>query len=108
MEVLRIDSLPLKQNPRGIAARFLVERKDVQVINLVVRAGGTVERHITPVDVFFYVVRGSGSVEIGDEVEQVQAGDLIVSPANIPHGLKASPDGEFSLLVVKTPNPKMM
>lgn len=106
MEILRLSEMPLTVNPRGISARFLIDRPDVHVANLVVEPGQTVETHVTPVDVFFYVVEGSGTINIGDETGEVKAGDVIVSPARIPHGLKAAPDGRFSVLVVKTPNPK--
>lgn len=108
MEILRLIEIPLTVNPRGISARFLIDRPDVQVANLVVEPGQTVEAHVTPVDVFFYVVEGRGTISIGDETGEVKAGDIIVSPAKIPHGLKAAPDSTFSVLVVKTPNPKKL
>ncbi len=31
---------------------------------------------------------------------------LWVGPRDIPHAVKAAPDEEFQILVVKTPNPK--
>lgn len=106
MRILRLNEMPITLNPRGIGARFLIDTPDVVAANLVVEPGQTVETHVTPVDVFFYVVEGRGTVEIGEESGEVKAGDIIVSPARIPHGLKAAPDSKFSVLVVKTPNPK--
>lgn len=47
---------------------------------------------------------GSGVVIVGDEEIEASDGDIVPSPRDIPHGLKAD-EGEFSLLVVKTPNP---
>lgn len=44
-------------------------------------------------------------VEIGDEQEAVSADMLIDSPAEIPHRLFNESDGDFRLLVVKTPRP---
>jgi len=105
MEIVRMKSMEGKTMPAGFVAKFLVERKDVQVIDLVLSPGQVVPKHITPVDVFFYVVEGKGVIEIGEEAEQVSATDITVSPAQIPHGLRAAPDSAFSVLVVKTPNP---
>ena len=53
----------------------------------------------------FYVHAGSGYVMIGDDSIEVSAGDMVPSPKNIPHGLKAGEEDNFSVLVLKTPNP---
>ena len=105
MEVIRIGNIAAAINPRGVAARRLIERDAVQVVNLDLKPGEVVKTHVTPVDVFFYVIEGSGTVEIGNESERVRAGDIVVSPKNIPHGLRAGENDRFSVLVVKTPNP---
>lgn len=105
MEIIRVNEMPATVTPRGVRARFLIDRPDVVVTNLVMEPGEVVEKHVTPVDVFFHVVEGRGTVEIGDEAGEVKAGDIIVSPASIPHGLRAAADNRFSVLVVKTPNP---
>jgi len=63
------------------------------------------KRHVTPVDVFFYVLAGRGIVEIGDEREEVSTDMLVVSPARIPHRLLNESEAVFRFLVVKTPRP---
>lgn len=45
----------------------------------------SLKRHITPVDVFFYVLEDTGIIEIGDEKQEVGPDTLIDSPARIPH-----------------------
>lgn len=67
--------------------------------------GESLRRHATPVDVFFYVLEGTGVVEIGDERETVIADMLVESPARIPHRLLNESDSVFRFLVVKTPRP---
>jgi quercetin dioxygenase-like cupin family protein len=106
MEIVKMESLPTTKTPRGAQARFLVDRKDVHVVNIVMKAGEDVASHVTPVDVLFYVIKGRGVVEIGDETAEVSETDIIVSPKDIPHALKASLGSEFSVLVIRTPNPK--
>ena len=61
--------------------------------------------HVTPVDAFFYVLEGSGVVEIGGERQTVSRDMLIDSPARIPHRLLNEGDEAFRFLVVKTPKP---
>ncbi|MEW6546605.1 MAG: Rrf2 family transcriptional regulator [Bacillota bacterium] len=60
---------------------------------------------VTPVDVLFYVVKGQGTVLIGDESASVGETDLVVSPKEIPHALRADRGEVFQVLVIKTPNP---
>ncbi len=106
MEVIKLAEKQAILNPRGISVKHLITRKDVAVSNVVLQPGQNLPVHTTPVDVFFYVIEGKGRVQIGDEVEEVSATNLVVSPAGIPHGLTADEDSVFSVLVVKTPNPK--
>ena len=67
---------------------------------------GRVPMHKTPVDVLFCVSGGEGEVHIGDDSAQVRMGDIIVSPAEIPHGLNASENSKLEVLIIKTPNPR--
>jgi quercetin dioxygenase-like cupin family protein len=64
-------------------------------MNLLFKPGEVLEKHKTPVDVFFYVVKGKGFIEIGDEESLVEATDIVFSPKGIPHGLRALPEEEF-------------
>ena len=64
------------------------------------------KKHITPVDVVFYVLEGMGVVEIGDERKGVGPDTLIESPAKIPHRWINESDKVLRILVVKTPRPK--
>ena len=105
MEIITIKEVPVRENKRGVSARFLIDRQAVVVSNVVLQDGEAVPTHITPVDVFFHVLEGRGTVEIGEESQVVSEGQIIVSPANIPHSLKANQGKAFSVLVVKTPNP---
>ena len=34
---------------------------------MTIKPGKSLKKHVTPVDVFFYVLEGNGIVEIGDE-----------------------------------------
>ena len=60
--------------------------------------GEALKRHVTPVDVFFYVLEGEGIVEIDDEQEHVSRDMLIDSPARIPHRLLNDGDEVFRFL----------
>ncbi len=97
-------ALPTQVSPRGAAAQKLADLPAAVVMRLVLKPGEEVAPHTTPVDVLFYVERGRGEVGIGAEKEAVAAGDLVVSPREIPHGLTAGPEGMW-VLVFKVPRP---
>jgi quercetin dioxygenase-like cupin family protein len=55
-------------------------------------------------DVLFQIIEGKGTITIGDEAQVALAGDFVVSPREIPHGLKADQGSVFSVFVIKIPN----
>ena len=105
MNIVKALTAPESPNLHGVSARGLHGTEHVQVSMVTLQPGESLKLHVTPVDVFFYVLQGRGSVEIGDEREEVSRDMLIVSPARIPHRLLNESDAEFRFLVVKTPRP---
>lgn len=65
--------------------------------------GQSLKRHTTPVDVFFYILEGTGIVEVGEETKEVEKDTVIDSPKGIPHLLRNTGGGVFRFLVVKLP-----
>ena len=72
-------------NPHHVDARKLCEIPHAVVVMITLQPGESLKRHMTPVDVLFYVLEGTGTVEIGEERETVGPDSLIESPARIPH-----------------------
>lgn len=54
--------------------------------------------HTNSVEHEQYVLRGSARVTIGDEVHQVQAGDVVYIEAGTPHSYEALGDEPFEFL----------
>jgi len=94
-----------KVNPHGVSVRPLFDSPHVAVAHITLGPGEALKRHTTPVDVFFYVLEGTGTVEIGDEESEVSRDMLIESPAGIPHTLANPGTVSFRFLVVKTTRP---
>jgi quercetin dioxygenase-like cupin family protein len=92
-------------NPHGVHAGRIYDRDNAQVVYMVLKPGESLKKHITPVDVFFYVLEGRVVVQIGDEREEVGQDVLVESPAGIPHLLANQSDDISRVLVVKSPRP---
>jgi quercetin dioxygenase-like cupin family protein len=99
------DQAPEVKTPHGVSVRKLHETEHAQVMHINLLPGEELKRHITPVEVFFYILEGDGIVEIGEERAKVSKDMLIESPANIPHRLINDSKADFRFLVVKTPRP---
>lgn len=98
------DAAPM-DNPHGVEARPLHDSEHAQVVHLTLGPGQGLRRHITPVDVCFYVLAGTGRVEIGDDAREVAADALVESPAGVPHRWQNTGEDALRVLVIKTPRP---
>ena len=103
MEVVRMSEVPVFTTPNGFAARKLLDQPSFLIMNLLLKPGEAVEKHVMPDDAFFYVVKGGGIIEIGEEQTSAAETDIVFSPKNTPRGLKSSPDQEFHVLIVRCP-----
>ncbi len=104
MEIIRMNEMEGKKNQRGVVVKQLISHDNTRVMNLTLNPGDHVPHHNVPVDVFFYVVSGKGTIQIGEEKEVVEATDIILCPPKTDMALWADQDEIFVVLNVKTPN----
>lgn len=103
MKITSFRSETDRENPHGVSVKKLYDTEHAQVMHIELRPGEKLKKHVTPVDVFFYVLEGEGIVEIGEEQEKLSKDMIIESPAKIPHRLMNEGIGTFRFLVVKVP-----
>ena len=94
-----------RKTPHGVDARELYSNEHALVVHLELQPGEKLIKHITPVDVYFYVLEGEGIIEIGDEKKVVTKDTLIDSPKDIPHCWYNESDSVLRVLVNKVPRP---
>ena len=99
-----MDNIEGNENKRGVIAKKLLKNDDVQIMNLVLDPGDEVGKHSVPVNVFFYIVEGKGTLQIGDESKVVEARDIIPCPPNAAMSLQGDQEEKFVVLNVKTPS----
>jgi mannose-6-phosphate isomerase-like protein (cupin superfamily) len=101
-EVVKVVSGP---NPHHVDARKIYDSPHAIAVVITLQPGESLKKHMTPVDVFFYVLEGIGVIEIGDEKKTVGKDMLVESPARIPHKWTNESNAVFRVLVVKVPKP---
>jgi mannose-6-phosphate isomerase-like protein (cupin superfamily) len=105
MKITDVSQVVSGPNPHHVDARKVYDSPHATAVVITLQAGESLKKHITPVDVFFYVLDGEGVVEIGDERKTVGKDMLVESPARIPHRWINESGKVFRVLVVKVPRP---
>ena len=105
MKIVDVAKVVSGPNPHHVDARKIYDSPHAMAVVITLQPGESLKKHITPVDVFFYVLEGEGIVEIGDEKKAVGKDMLVESPARIPHRWMNESKGVFRVLVVKVPKP---
>jgi len=105
MRSVKWTDFEIAQNPHGVDARILWESEHLQIVHITLKPGETLKKHITPVNVIFYVLEGKGIVEIGDEKQEVGPDSVIYSPSNIPNCWYNESTHTLRFLVIKASRP---
>lgn len=96
---------PDKPDPHKVSAKPIYDSQHAMAVHITLQPGQSLKKYATPVDVFFYVLDGTGVIEIGEEREMVSRDMIVESPARIPHRLVNEGEQVFRVLVVKVPKP---
>ena len=104
MKIIKLSELEGKKNKRGVIAKAVLKNENAQVMNLILSEGDIVPAHQVPVDVFFYIKEGKGTLKIGAESNVVEAGTIVSCPPNTEMELRADQGEKFEVLNVKTPS----
>ena len=101
MKITSVSDVVSGPNPHRVDARKIYDTPNATAVVITLQPGEALKRHITPVDVFFYVLEGTGVAEIGEERRSVGRDTVVESPAMIAHTWKNESSGVFRVLVVK-------
>ena len=105
MNTKKLGDTEIMKNAHGVDARNLYNTDDAMVTVITLKSGQKLKRHITPVDVAFYVLEGTGKVEVGEEKLEVTKDTLIESPRDIMHCWYNESDSDLRFMVIKAPKP---
>lgn len=105
MEITILENIEPSENPHGVETKKIYDHKNGLGVHILLKPGERLRRHITPVDVMFYVLEGEGVIEIGDEKQRVSKDTAVHSPEKIVHCWYNESDKPLRVLVLKTPRP---
>jgi len=64
---------------------------------------GSVPKHEHEQEEVYYIVEGNGTIELGGEVSEIEAGSAVYIPSNIPHELVNTGTEEMVMMFVYSP-----
>ena len=105
MIIKRLVETPIMDTAHKVDARNLYDTPEAMITVITLEPGQRLKRHITPVDVAFYVLEGSGEVEIGKERREVSKDTLVESPKDIVHCWYNTSAVPLKFLIIKAPRP---
>ncbi|MDD3224865.1 MAG: cupin domain-containing protein [Clostridium sp.] len=60
-----------------------------------------ISTHVTSGDAMVQILDGTAEITIGNDIFNVKAGETIIMPSNVPHGLEAREKFKMLLTVIK-------
>lgn len=100
-----LENTEIMKTAHGVDARNLYNTPDAMITVITLKPGQELKKHITPVDVAFYVLEGEGVVLIGDEELLVTKNTLVESPKDIMHCWYNRSVSDLRFMVIKAPKP---
>lgn len=105
MKIQKLAELHIEETPHKVDVRKMYDNDSAQAMHITLQAGEALKPHITPVDVFFYILEGTPEILVGKEKVQVPTDSLVESPKGIVHCMYNNSTNVARVLVVKAPRP---
>jgi quercetin dioxygenase-like cupin family protein len=86
----------------SIVSRTVIERDTGTVTLFAFGAGQGLSEHTAPFDALVCVLDGAARVSIGGDENIVNAGEMIIMPADIPHALHADEQVKMMLVMIRS------
>ena len=92
----------IEYQTNSIVSKALIERKTGIVTLFAFDKEQALSEHTSPYDAMVYVLDGKVAISISGESYLLEKGDMIIMPANEPHGLKAMEQMKMVLTMIKS------
>ena len=105
MKIIKLADLPIAETAHKVHIKKMFAFEHATIVYIELQKDESLKMHKTPVDALFYILEGTGVVEIGEEIQEVTTNQLVFSPAKIKHRLFNKKEKVFRFLVIKVPTP---
>lgn len=100
-EVERLDKLVDYQDG-SVVSRTIIKKKDAGTVTLFAFAEGEgLSEHTAPFDALVQIIEGEAEVTLSGAKHRVQAGEMIILPADVAHSLHAAEPFKMLLTMIR-------
>ena len=85
----------------SVVSREIVKKNNGKVTLFAFEKGEGLSEHTSPFDALVQVLEGEAEITISGTAHRVKGGEMILMPANAPHGLKAVERFKMMLTMVR-------
>jgi quercetin dioxygenase-like cupin family protein len=85
----------------SIVSKQIIKKPNGNITLFAYDIDESLAEHTSPFKAVVYMVDGEMEIKIGGNPYSVKAGEMLVMPANIPHGLKATLKSKMLLTMIK-------
>ncbi len=86
----------------AIVSRTLIDKNAGTITVFAFAKGQKLSEHTAPFDAMVHIIDGICEVTISGKANQLKAGDMIIMPANNPHGIKATKNFKMLLIMIRS------
>ncbi|UCH21907.1 MAG: cupin domain-containing protein [Deltaproteobacteria bacterium] len=82
----------------SIVSKTLLKKDTGNITLFSFDKGQGLSEHTSPYDAVVYILDGQAEIALGGKTQTVKAGEMLIMPADIPHGLQA--ESQFKMLLI--------
>ncbi|MCK5650476.1 MAG: cupin domain-containing protein [Gemmatimonadetes bacterium] len=87
----------------SVVSRTIIKKPTGTVTLFAFAEGEGLSEHTAPFDALVTILAGAARITVGGEVHEVQAGEGLLLPADIPHALHAFTPFKMMLVMIRSP-----
>lgn len=91
----------IQVNDKAIVSKHILKKATGNITLFAFGKGEGLSEHTAPFDALVHIIEGKAEVLIDGKSHQLESGEAIVMPANIPHALNATEDFKMILTMIK-------
>lgn len=101
IEINKVNEI-IDYQPGGIVSRQIIKKQNGNLTYFAFDKNESLSEHTSPYEAVVNIIEGEMEITIGGKPYIVRANEMILMPANIPHGLVATTKTKMILTMIKS------
>ena len=86
----------------SVVSKTLLKKDSGNITLFSFDKGQGLSEHTAPFDAVVHILDGQAEISIGGEPQMVNAGQMLIMPANVPHALQATERFKMLLIMIRS------